>query len=121
METFSILRSVDRDIDGVPGDFDEPGKINQTDFMERHYVFNLPVNRFACLIGRNVASFRRDFKKLFNTTPQKWLTAKRPNLAYYEIMEKQRKPIDVFLEAGFENLSHFSYAFKISSGIRRDC
>lgn len=115
-EAISILRSIDRDVDGILADFDEPGKIKLTDFMEQHYMFNLPVERFAYLTGRSVASFRRDFKKLFNTTPQKWLTARRLDLAYYEIMEKQRKPVDVFLEAGFENLSHFSYAFKNQFG-----
>ncbi|MGE7775970.1 helix-turn-helix domain-containing protein [Chitinophaga sp. NPDC101104] len=27
-------------------------------------------------------------------------------------MEKKRKPVDVCYEVGFENLSHFSFAFK---------
>ncbi|MFP3591510.1 hypothetical protein [Chryseobacterium sp. SIMBA_038] len=26
--------------------------------------------------------------------------------------EKKRKPVDVYYETGFENLSHFSFAFK---------
>lgn len=45
-------------------------------------------------------------------TPQKWLTERRLELAHYQIEEKQRKPIDVYFEVGFENLSHFSHAFK---------
>ncbi|MEO3406957.1 AraC family transcriptional regulator [Mucilaginibacter sp. CAU 1740] len=111
-EAISILRSIDKDIDGLLSNFDEPGKINLTDFMERHYMFNMALDRFGYLTGRSLATFRRDFKKAFNTTPQKWLTEKRLQLAHYQISEKQQRPVDVYMEAGFENLSHFSYAFK---------
>ena len=111
-EAISILRSIDKKVDGLLANFEAPGKINLTEFMERHYMFNLTMDRFGYLTGRSLATFRRDFKKAFDTTPQKWLTEKRLELAYYQIAEKKRKPIDVYFEAGFENLSHFSHAFK---------
>lgn len=111
-EAISILRSIDKGVDGLLADFEEPGKIDLTSFMERHYMFNMTMDRFGYLTGRSLATFRRDFKKAFNTTPQKWLTEKRLELAHYHITEMQRKPVDVYVEVGFENLSHFSYAFK---------
>jgi AraC-like DNA-binding protein len=111
-EAISILRSIDRDMDSLLANFEEPGKINITEFMERHYMFNMTLAKFSYLTGRSVATFRRDFKKAFNTTPQKWLTERRLELAHYQIEEKQGKPIDVYYEVGFENLSHFSHAFK---------
>jgi len=111
-EAISILRATDKDMDGLLANFEEPGKINLTDFMERHYMFNMPLEKFGHLTGRSLATFRRDFMKIFHTTPQKWLTQKRLELAHYQIAEKQCKPADVYLETGFENLSHFSYAFK---------
>lgn len=111
-EAISILRSIDRDLDSILADFEEPGKIDLTDFMEQHYMFNMTLEKFGYLTGRSIATFRRDFKKSFNTTPQKWLTERRLELAHYQIREKRRKPIDVYFEVGFENLSHFSHAFK---------
>lgn len=111
-EAISVLRTIDKDMDSLLADFEEPGKINLTDFMEHHYMFNMPLEKFGYLTGRSLATFRRDFKKAFNITPQRWLTQKRLELAHYQLAEKQRKPVDVFIEAGFENLSHFSYAFK---------
>ena len=111
-EAISILRAIDKDVDGLLANFEEPGKINLTDFMERNYMFNMTLDKFGYLTGRSLATLRRDFKKAFNTTPQKWLTEKRLQLAYHLITEKQQKPIDAYMEAGFENLSHFSYAFK---------
>lgn len=111
-EAISILRTIDRDIDGLLANFEEPGKIDLSDFMERHFMFNMPLARFSYLTGRSLATFRRDFKKIYDTTPQKWLTEKRLQLAHYQIAQQRRKPNDVYIEAGFENLSHFSFAFK---------
>ncbi|KAA5532234.1 helix-turn-helix transcriptional regulator [Taibaiella lutea] len=111
-EAISILRSINKNVDGLLANFEDPGKINLTTFMERHYMLNMTMERFGYHTGRSVSTFRRDFKKAFNTTPQKWLTGKRLELAHYHIAEKQRRPVDVYVEAGFENLSHFSYAFK---------
>lgn len=111
-EALTILRSIDKDIDNVLADFSEPEKINLTDFMEKNYMHNLTMEKFGYLTGRSLTTFKRDFKKTFNTTPQKWIIQKRLELAHYQLSEKKRKPIDVYLESGFENLSHFSFAFK---------
>lgn len=111
-EAISILRTLDKDIDNVLANFEEPGKINLADYMEKNFMFNLPMEKFGYLTGRSLTTFKRDFKKVFNTTPQRWLTQKRLELAHYQFVEKKRKPVDVCYETGFENLSHFSYAFK---------
>lgn len=116
-EAITVLRSINKNIDAVLSDFSEPHKINISEFMERNYMFNMPIEKFGYFTGRSLTTFKRDFKKAFNTTPQKWLTEKRLELAHYQLTEKHRKPIDVFYEVGFENLSHFSYAFKKQFGI----
>jgi AraC-like DNA-binding protein len=111
-EALTILRSIDKDIDNILADFSEPYKINLTDFMEKNYMHNLTMEKFGYLTGRSLTTFKRDFKKTFNTTPQKWIIQKRLELAHYRLSEKGQKPIEVYLETGFENLSHFSFAFK---------
>lgn len=67
----------------------------------------------SCLVRQKY----NGFFKLFDTTPQKWLTAKRLELAYYHLTEKKKKPTEVYLEVGFEDLSHFSYIFKKKHGV----
>jgi AraC family transcriptional regulator, exoenzyme S synthesis regulatory protein ExsA len=111
-EALTILRSIDKDIDNLLADFSEPHKINLSDFMEKNFMHNLTMEKFGYLTGRSLTTFKRDFKKAFNTTPQKWLIQKRLELAHYQLSEKGQKPIEVYLETGFENLSHFSFAFK---------
>ncbi len=111
-EAISILRAIDNGIDDVLANFEEPGKIDLADYMEKNFMFNMPVEKFGYLTGRSLTTFKRDFKKTFHTTPQKWLTQKRLELAHYQFTEKKMKPVDVCYEVGFENLSHFSFAFK---------
>lgn len=111
-EAISILRTLDESIDSVLANFDEPGKAELVNFMEKNYMFNMPMEKFGYLTGRSLTSFKRDFKKAFNISPQRWLTQKRLELAHYQLAENKRKPVEVCYETGFENLSHFSYAFK---------
>lgn len=111
-EAISILRTIDREIDNVLANFEDPGKIDLAGYMEKNFMFNLPLEKFGYLTGRSLTTFKRDFQKTFNTTPQRWLTQKRLELAHYQFVEKKKKPVDVCYEVGFENLSHFSFAFK---------
>ncbi len=115
-EAISILRTIDTGIDNILANFEEPGKIDLVSYMERNFMFNMPMEKFGYLTGRSLTTFKRDFKKAFNTPPQKWLTKKRLELAHYHFVDKKKKPIDVCYEVGFENLSHFSYAFKKQCG-----
>lgn len=116
MEAITILRTIDKSIDDVLANFEEPGKINLADYMEKNFMFNLPLEKFGYLTGRSLTTFKRDFGKAFHTTPQRWLTQKRLELAHYQLAEKRKRPIEVCYETGFENLSHFSYAFKKQFG-----
>ncbi|MNL11610.1 Virulence regulon transcriptional activator VirF [compost metagenome] len=80
--------------------------------MLQNYKFNVSLERFAYLTGRSLSSFKRDFVKIFNATPSQWLIKKRLEEAYFLIEKKDKKPSDIYLDLGFENLSHFSFAFK---------
>jgi AraC-like DNA-binding protein len=115
-EAITILRTVDENVDGILANFESPGKIDLTNFMERHFMYNLPLEKFGYLTGRSLSTFNRDFRRTFNATPQKWLTRKRLELAHYHISQHAKRPVDIYLEVGFEDLSHFSFAFKKQFG-----
>jgi transcriptional regulator GlxA family with amidase domain len=80
--------------------------------MEKNFTFNMPMEKFGYLTGRSLITFKRDFAKAFNMTPQKWLTQKRLQLAHHQLINERKKPVEVRYAAGFENLSHFSFAFQ---------
>jgi AraC-like DNA-binding protein len=115
-EAISILRAIAPDLDALLANFDDPHKVDLISFMEKNYMFNMPAETFGQLTGRSLTTFKRDFKKAFDTTPQRWLTHKRLELAHYQLAEQRKKPTDVCYETGFENLSHFSHAFKKQFG-----
>lgn len=97
-------------------DFSEPFKIDLERFMLNNYHFNIPVERFAQLTGRSLAGFKRDFQKIFGLPPRQWLHDRRLTTAKYLIEMKQQKPSAIYLDLGFESLSHFSTSFKKKFG-----
>lgn len=64
-----------------------------------------------------LAGFKRDFEKAFQAPPRKWLQEKRLKEAHYLIHKKKQKPGDIYLDLGFENLSHFYTSFKQKFGM----
>lgn len=97
-------------------DFTEPWKIDILDFLDGNYMYDLSIEEIAKFTGRSLATFKRDFKKISQLSPQKWLIEKRLKVAYDKIRNESRKVSDVYIEVGFKNLSHFSSAFKKQYG-----
>ncbi|MEJ0031633.1 MAG: AraC family transcriptional regulator [Bacteroidota bacterium] len=53
---------------------------------------------------------------MYGKTPGKWLVHKRLQAAYFLIKERHKNASEIYLDLGFEDLSHFSYAFKKEFG-----
>lgn len=111
-ELLLILLKANPELVNIFFDFSNPEKIDLEEFMNRNYTFNVSIARFAYLTGRSLSAFKRDFEKIFNATPSHWLVQKRLEEAHYLINKKNKKPSDIYLDLGFEDLSHFSFAFK---------
>jgi AraC-like DNA-binding protein len=111
-ELLLVLLKANPELANILFDFSAPEKVDLEEFMNRNYKFNVSIERFAYLTGRSLSAFKRDFEKIFNATPSHWLVKKRLEEAYYLIEKKNNKPSDIYLDLGFEDLSHFSFAFK---------
>jgi len=107
----------------VPGlrdflfDFSQPYKIDLERFMLSNFHFNVPVEKFAQLTGRSLAAFKRDFQKAFGVPPRQWLQDKRLKEARHRMETKHEKASAIYLDLGFESLSHFSRSFKKKFGM----
>jgi AraC-like DNA-binding protein len=115
-EAIELLLQLDESFVGFLFDFNEPHKIDLEGFMKKNFLFNIPLTEFARLTGRSLSTFKRDFAKTFEETPEKWLRKKRLSEAHTLLQFQQQKPSDVYLQVGFENFSHFSTAFKSEFG-----
>lgn len=80
--------------------------------MESSFMYNLTTEEYARLAGRSLASFKREFKEHYKTTPGKWLTQKRLEYAKQFLLSSQRGIGEIVYDSGFENVSHFSRIFK---------
>ncbi|MDQ4141292.1 MAG: AraC family transcriptional regulator [Bacteroidota bacterium] len=116
-EAILILLKTNQELQKILFDFSEPGKIDLEAFMLQNYHFNVELKRFAYLTGRSLATFKRDFEKIFHLSPSRWLQQRRLQEAHYLIKEKGKAPSEVYLDLGFEDLSHFSFAFKKTYGV----
>lgn len=97
-------------------DFTEPWKIDILDFLNENYMYDLSMEDIATFTGRSLATFKRDFKKVSDLSPQKWLIQKRLREAHEKIKYENQKVKDVYLDVGFKNLSHFSKVYKETFG-----
>lgn len=111
-ELLLILLQINPELENILFDFGVPEKIDLEAFMNRNFRFNAAIQRFAFLTGRSLTVFKEDFKRIFNESPGRWLVQKRLKEAYFLMDKKQLKATEVYLEVGFEDLSHFSFAFK---------
>ncbi|MDE5421152.1 AraC family transcriptional regulator [Ancylomarina sp. DW003] len=86
-------------------------------FVNTNYMKKLPLEVMATMCGRSLSTFEREFKLIFNETPHQWILKKRLQYASRLLAETHLKVSDVFVEAGFEDLAHFSKTFKKKFGI----
>lgn len=108
---FAILKT-DENLYASLFDFAEPWKIDIMEFMEKNFMNDLSIEEIAYYTGRSLATFKRDFKKISNLTPQKWLIRRRLEAARELIGRGGRKVSEICFDVGFKNLSHFSKSYK---------
>ncbi|MDX1943563.1 MAG: AraC family transcriptional regulator [Saprospiraceae bacterium] len=80
--------------------------------MEANFTYNLSLEEFARLSHRSLATFKRDFKTLYQISPGKWLIHKRLEFAKSLLALHNKSINDIAFESGFENTSHFIKKFK---------
>jgi len=91
----------------------EPQNVSLQRIMEENFCFNLGLEEFAKLSARSLSAFKRDFLRLYHTSPGKWLLEKRLVYAMHLLRNMGKTVADASFESGFENPSHFSRAFRL--------
>jgi AraC-like DNA-binding protein len=94
----------------------KPVKIDLYEFMIHTAVYNYSVSELARLTGRSLSAYKRDFYSVFETTPHQWLLRRRMDYAEQLLRVKKMKASDIYFILGFNELSHFSAAFKKAKG-----
>ena len=87
-----------------------------SEIMEANFCYNLALADFAKLSHRSLSTFKRDFRRYYNQAPGKWLLQKRLKYSALLLQNPGLNVSQVALDCGFEDLSHFSRAFKEKFG-----
>jgi len=90
----------------------EPQHVSLQRTMEENYCFNLKMEAYAALCNRSLSTFKRDFKKVYQTVPGKWLLEQRLHHALRLLRDNGKSISEATFESGFESVSHFSRSFK---------
>lgn len=72
----------------------------------------LSLDELAFLCSMSVSTFKRAFVKQYEETPMKWFQRQRMEHVSRLLQTGQKRPIDLYETAGYENFSNFVQAFK---------
>lgn len=117
IEGMYVLLHTDINLYASLFDFVEPWKIDILDYLNENYMCDLSMNEIASYTGRSLATFKRDFAKISDLTPQKWIIRRRLEAARDLIKSGKRNVTEVCFDVGFKNLSHFSKIYKEAYGV----
>lgn len=115
--TISALVGMDSRFCPTLFDFVDTWKINLADFMEQNFTNDMTLKEFALYTGRSLATFKRDFAKFSNMSPEQWLTTRRLDRAYELLKQGMGNISEICWSVGFHNRSHFTIAFKRQFGV----
>lgn len=85
--------------------------------MEDSLLHNFSIGELAFLCHMSLPTFKRKFQQLYNQSPARWIQLRRLAAAADLLRRKGAKPAEVYLDAGYENHSSFSRAFKQQFGV----
>jgi len=113
----TATRAGDEKLTGYLAGLCNTSKPSLRDVMEDNFNYPMNLQEYARLSGRSLSAFRRDFKKIFNITPGRWLTKKRLEFAKYLLESTDMTVSETVFESGFKNNSHFNRVFRETFGM----
>ena len=117
LEAIVGIAGTDKNLAHQLQDFSVKSKAGLHEYMKFHFLENKALSEFSRESGRSLSAFKRDFQELYGIPPRKWLRQKRLNHAYNLLKTTGRKPSQIYMECGFEDLAHFSKSFKQQFGL----
>ena len=87
------------------------------EIIDAHVYSSISLAELAQLTSMSLSSFKREFAKVYNTSPAAYLKEKKLQKAAELLSVSDARLSDVAFDCGFNNLSHFSKSFKQKYGL----
>ncbi|MEM9327736.1 MAG: AraC family transcriptional regulator [Bacteroidota bacterium] len=98
-------------------DLFNPKSASLKQVVERHLHADLSMDELAHLCGMSLSSFKREFKKVFNETPARYIKAKKLERAAKLLSVSGQSVAEIAYECGFNNPDGFSTIFTQHFGL----
>ena len=85
--------------------------------VESNLSSNLTLDEIAFLCNVSTSTFKRQFKKIYDASPNEWLLEQRMKLAAQMLTKHKEKPGEIWFKLGFETHSGFTRSFKKHFGV----
>lgn len=84
---------------------------------ESHITTPISVEELAFLCNTSLSTFKRKFFNIYGTSPQRWLTRQKIQLAANLLKQPHERPGSVYEQVGYSSQSGFILAFKKECGM----
>jgi AraC-like DNA-binding protein len=88
------------------------------EYIVRTYLFQpITLTELAGLSNRSLASFKRDFQRLYGCSPKLWINRQRLAHAQLLLHNTHQQVAEIAFACGFESVSHFIRIFRKEYGL----
>ncbi|MCH2208712.1 MAG: AraC family transcriptional regulator [Lentisphaerales bacterium] len=90
---------------------------NVIEYIQKNYASNIEISRLAEMSNLSISQFERQFKKILELTPIKFINKVRMDNACELLLKTDQPLASIALECGFYDHSYFTRKFKIAYGV----
>ena len=93
-----------------------PSTYSFREIVDAHIFSTLSIEEFAHLANMSASTFKREFKKIYNDSPAKYMRLKKLDKAANLILISSESITEIAYQSGFNDPSQFSKSFKETYG-----
>ncbi|MFY0687483.1 MAG: helix-turn-helix transcriptional regulator [Cyclobacteriaceae bacterium] len=94
-----------------------PSRTSIKEVVRQHITSDLSTTELARLCGLSLSSFKREFEKSFDDTPNNYILTQRMKMAVELLQTTQMTVSEIAFQVGFGDPSYFSRVFRKRKGI----
>ncbi|SEW54412.1 helix-turn-helix domain-containing protein [Chitinophaga arvensicola] len=89
---------------------------NISTIIRDNLVQPFTLEEYAKMCGLSLSTFKREFSKLYNAPPKKWINEERLKHARHLLLQSGKNVNEIAWECGFENVSYFIKQYRQQYG-----
>ena len=99
-------------VKGILGSLFKSSKYAFEDIIEANLYENLKLDDLAFFAGMSLSTFKRNFSKIYGTSPTNYIKQRRLEKAAQMLTETTQRVSEIAYECGFNDVGYFSKAFQ---------